>query len=265
MSLAAKLPYNHPFAGGYPGLGSQPLPGDSDALTYLGAVAAADGAGVETSVAMAVDGFIRDCKAAGIWDAIKASCILCGARTLSGALVPLAGSAPTSVGFVSGDYSRTAGLKGDGTSVIGSNRDNSDDPQNDFHMACYAASLGTIANANAMGTGVVLGGSIISTTGTAFRIKSDSYAFVFSSGFIGSSRSSGTTASIRSAGATTTISLPSATPAAGGITVFGRGSTASPGGVTDGTIAFYSIGTAVDLESLDAAVTALITAIGTAI
>lgn len=34
MSLASKLPYDHPYAGGYPGIGSQPLPSDGDALTY---------------------------------------------------------------------------------------------------------------------------------------------------------------------------------------------------------------------------------------
>jgi hypothetical protein len=72
------------------------LPSDPDALTYLAAVAAADGAPVEVGVAVAVDDFIRGCKAdpsgtpgRSNWDAIKASCILCGARTLAGALVPL--------------------------------------------------------------------------------------------------------------------------------------------------------------------------------
>jgi hypothetical protein len=56
--------------------------------------------------------------------AIKASCILAGARTLAGALVPLAGAAPTNVGpFVSGDYNRKTGLVGDGsTKYLNSNR-----------------------------------------------------------------------------------------------------------------------------------------------
>jgi hypothetical protein len=89
MSLAAKLPYDHPFAGGFNGIGSQPLPTDADALDYLARVKTADGAGVEQGVAMAVDGFVKGCKADGIWDAIKASCIMAGARTLTGALVPL--------------------------------------------------------------------------------------------------------------------------------------------------------------------------------
>jgi hypothetical protein len=77
------------------------------------------------------------------WDAIKASCILCGARTLAGALVPLVGTAPTNVAdnFVSGDYTRggaTPGLKGDGTSYLDSGRANDADPQDSKHLAFFA-------------------------------------------------------------------------------------------------------------------------------
>jgi hypothetical protein len=100
-TLAPKLPYTHPFAGGYPYRGSQRLPSDPDALTYLAAVAAADGAPVEVGVATAVDDFFKGCKAdpsgtpgRSNWDAIKASCILAGARTLAGALVPLKNEGP---------------------------------------------------------------------------------------------------------------------------------------------------------------------------
>jgi hypothetical protein len=42
-----------------------------------------------------VNAFVKGCKADGIWSAIKASCILAGADTLAGALVPLVGAAPT--------------------------------------------------------------------------------------------------------------------------------------------------------------------------
>jgi hypothetical protein len=94
MSLAAKLPYDHPYAGGYPGLSSQALPTDADALDYLSRMATADGAGVETGVAIAVDEFISATKSSGVWDSIRASCILAGARTLAGALVPLKNEGP---------------------------------------------------------------------------------------------------------------------------------------------------------------------------
>jgi hypothetical protein len=66
---------------------------DADAAAYIAAVEAADGQALEAGVRWNIDQFVRGCKADGIWTAIKASCILSGARTLSGALVPLVGSA----------------------------------------------------------------------------------------------------------------------------------------------------------------------------
>ena len=88
---------------------------DPDAATYIAAVEAADEQELEPGVKQAIDGFVTGCKADGIWDAIKASCILAGARTLNGALVPLAGDTPTNFNFVSADYDRVTGLKGDGS------------------------------------------------------------------------------------------------------------------------------------------------------
>ena len=92
-TLAQKLPYTHAFSGGAQWGGHQRLPSDPDALDYLSRLAAVEGA-VEVGIAMAVENFIKGCKADGIWDAIKASCLLCGARTLAGALVPLKNEGP---------------------------------------------------------------------------------------------------------------------------------------------------------------------------
>jgi hypothetical protein len=88
---------------------------DRDALAYIRNVEAADGGYLELGVKKAIDTFVRGCKYDGIWDAIKASCILCGARTLAGALVPLAGAAPSNNNFVDADYNRETGLKGNGS------------------------------------------------------------------------------------------------------------------------------------------------------
>jgi hypothetical protein len=63
----------------------------------------------------AINAFITGCKADGTWDAIKACCILAGWNGLTGALVPLKGTAPTNFNFVSGDYNRQTGLVGNGT------------------------------------------------------------------------------------------------------------------------------------------------------
>jgi hypothetical protein len=85
---------------------------DADVSSYILAVESADGEQLEEGVISAVENFVVGCKSDGIWNALKASCILAGARTLSGALVPLAGTAPTNFNFVSGDYNRKTGLKG---------------------------------------------------------------------------------------------------------------------------------------------------------
>jgi hypothetical protein len=81
---------------------------DPDAAAYLRAVEAADGQALETPVKRAVDDFFKGHKGGRDVLGVEGSCILCGARTLAGALVPLVGTAPTNVadGFVSGDYTR---------------------------------------------------------------------------------------------------------------------------------------------------------------
>ena len=63
-------------------------PMDPDAAAYITAVEAADTAagspgGLEERTKIAIDNFVLGCKADGIWTAIKASCILAGARTLN--------------------------------------------------------------------------------------------------------------------------------------------------------------------------------------
>ena len=271
MSLASKLPWNHRFAGGYPGLSSQPLPTDADAIDYLSRMATADGAGVEVGVATAVDAFFRDSKAAGVFSALKACCILTGARTLAGALVPVVGDAPTPNGFVSGDYSRTDGLRDPGgTSLLDTGRSSTDDPQNDVHLAAYLTALqssgGGIVAAFDAGPPVVgtqlsmtAGGNFFTRCRTINADQTDALA----TGFAGMSRSSSSEYAKRNDGSTATVSETSFAQSASNYAVFSNATSGQP--TTDATIAFYSIGTGVDLEDLDAAVTNLITAIGAAL
>ena len=118
---------------------SQPL--DADAQAYVNAVEVADGQRIEDPVRFAINNFVIGCKADGIWSAIKASCILAGARTLAGALVPLVGTAPTRFGTGAGWlYNRKTGLKGNGTdNYINSDRSNGVDPQDNIHLSAYLA------------------------------------------------------------------------------------------------------------------------------
>ena len=277
MSLAAKLPWTHRFAGGYPGLSSQPLPTDADAIDYLSRMATADGAGVETGVAVAVDAFFRDTKAAGVFDALKACCILAGARTLAGALVPVVGDAPTNVadGFVEGDFSRTAGLTGDGTSYIDSGRAADDDPQNDKHISAYITTTAA-PSANAL-----FGNLNGSTEGSQIYIEhltgNTYYRVNAASSFAESAAAAtGLNAVVRSGSAefsfirseiVSTETSGSVSPTSENIWIFARNAPSpTPGAaITTATIAFYSIGTSLSLEDLDTAVTNLITAIGEAL
>lgn len=264
MSLASRLPYDHAYADGYPGIGSQPLPTDADALDYLSRMATADGAGVEVGVAVAVDAFFRDTKAAGVFSALKASCILAGARTLAGALVPVVGDAPTNVanGFVSGDYSRTAGLTGDGTSYLDSGRANDDDPQNDKHNAAFLTSISGASAA--FGSGVASGANfdyldLFQGTRVASRSKSNQTGITAVAGMQSISRDNGANFQYRCSGESGTVAQVSGTPDSQNVLLLARNSD-PVSFISEHTIAFYSIGTSVDLEALDTAVDNLLAA-----
>jgi hypothetical protein len=282
MSLASRLPFRHAYAAGFPGLGSQAVPTDADALDYLDRMAAADGTSVEVGVATAVDAFFRDAKELGVFSSLKACCVLAGARTLAGALVPVVGDAPTNVadGFVEGDYSRTAGLTGDGTSYLDSGRANDDDPQDDVHNSVYVSS--------AVGTGSVYG--LIGTSGQSapngetvigiddrssadtvfFRATNNTAALNVAgkghtTGLYGVARQDAAGFNARVDSTAYSLVQASATPASINAFVFARNNNGTASNISNGTLAFYSIGTSLSLEDLDTAVTNLITAIGEAL
>jgi hypothetical protein len=240
-------------------------PADTDAAAYIAAVEAADGQALEERTRKAIDDFVLGCKADGIWTAIKASCILAGARTLSGALVPLVGTAPTNVGpFVSGDYNRKTGLVGNGsTKYLDSNRPSNSDPQNSSHLAIYATTVNTstryYAGANDNANGAT---TIYSVGGADLNYKSRNITNIRISnlntpGLIGISRSSSASFVSRDGGRSTQRTQDSQTPVANNSGIFQSiGAGLLPG---DGRLAFYSIGESLDLTLLDARVTQLIT------
>lgn len=265
-------------SGPYPLLGSpRPFPTidarafDADAARFIDAVEAADGQRLEIAVAAAVNDFVVGCKTDGIWGAIKASCILMGARTLSGALTPLVGVAPTNNNFVSGDYNRKTGLKGNGSNKsLNTNRANSADPRNSNHNAVYASESGTGDSAYlASGAGIAGQNQIFTSGGyTAFRSRhsTGSTAFVgvlgTPSGFIGMSRSSPSSYSVRAVKSDIEFGIDSNAPhsvnlLAYSIPGFGFFSTAR--------VAFYSIGESLPLGLLESRVANLYAAIGSAI
>ncbi len=245
---------------------------DGDAAAYIAAVESADGQSLEEGVKSAINSFVVGCKADGIWTAIKASCILAGARTLTGALVPLVGPAPTNVGglFVSGDYDRKTGLVGDGsTKYLNSNRNNNADPQNDRHLSVYITVLPTTSTGAFLCSGNTTGHSHLdrgSANTTYFtRISSSSFGSIVSNAikFYGAIRSSSTLSAHRIGGADYTFAGNSEPLANASLHVFDGNTLA--GRKTNARLAFYSIGESLDLALLDTRVTALIDAIAAAI
>jgi hypothetical protein len=243
---------------------------DADASTYIEAVEAADTQALETNTRYAINDFVIGCKQDGIWDAIKASCILAGARTLEGALVPLVGAAPTDFNFVAGDYNRKTGLVGNGsTKYLDSNRNNNADPRDSKHLSIFVTQKATNTGI-LIGTDDAVGGGRIVSHATAntssYSINSDntfkSVSGLGLSDFVGASRASSTLINFRhSNGIVDTFSNVSAGPANLAILVFRRNS----GTFTNARLAFYSIGESLNLALLDARVTALINAFAAAI
>jgi hypothetical protein len=243
---------------------------DPDALAYLTAVETADGQALENSVKIAVNTFVVGCKADGIWDAIVASCIMAGARSVAGAVVPLKGNAPTNNNFVSGDYSRKLGLLGNDTDKYLAtgyyNSDTTNFPQNDSHISCYISTTQTDSN------GVLVGGinsignrlslHYTSTTNIATRNRSGSASTITlaPSGFQGNTRNNSanftrrftTTAGISESVVTGT----SGTPSIELLGVFASGSATL---FSSARMSFYSIGTSLTLSSLDSRITTLMT------
>jgi hypothetical protein len=251
-------------------------PYDPDAAAYIAAVEAADQQSLEDSVKYTIDQFVRGCKADGIWDAIKASCILAGARTRLGALTPLVGTAPTSFNFVDGDYNRKTGLVGNGsTKYLNSNRNNNADPQDNSHLSVWVTTAPPEATTQAYIGAAGIGANQINTfpnspfpivfrqrTASAYQHSKTRAAL----GLIGASRSNSSNYIARADGASETATFASETPLSVKVLVFARNSDASvPGVYTDARLAFYSIGESLDLALLDARVTDLINAFAAAI
>jgi hypothetical protein len=248
-------------------------PMDPDAAAYITAVETADGQALEEKVKIAIDNFVLGCKADGIWSAIKASCILAGARTTNGALVPLVGPAPDPYNFDligDTDYDRKTGLAGDGsTKYLDSKYAIPIQGQNNAHAACRVSQIAGDAQF-LMADGVSGGRTNISASFSSSQIYSritssnqTTISEVPGTGVYGVSRSSSSSYVLRTNGTNKNISDASAPPPGNNMGIFTT--TISQNFYFNGRVAFYSIGESLDLALLDARVTDLINAIGVAI
>jgi hypothetical protein len=242
---------------------------DPDAAAYLNAVESADTQALEAAVRKAVDDFVKGLKADGIWSAIKASCILAGARTLTGALVPLVGSAPTNVSnlFVSGDYDREDGLIGVPANAtrLDSNYNINSVGQDDAHAAVYVTAAPSLTATR----GFAGGGNdqmLSEAAGTSFttRFRASGANSVgnqaTTTGLKGLSRNNSANYTRRSGQTNTTVTVTSAAPTSTNMLIFTRSAN-----YTDARMSFYSLGEALDLAALETRVATLMSDIDAAI
>jgi hypothetical protein len=273
--LTYALPANHPYRWDTSLFGGTDLNGfDTDAKAYIASVETADVQELELGVKTAINNFVVGCKADGIWNAIKSSCILAGARTLAGALQPLVGTAPTNFNFVSGDYSRTTGLVGNGTTkYLNSNRNSTSDPNSSIHLAVH------INTAHISGVGAYIGVGAGTTGATSVFSNRSSNEFAVrnrnsttntiaaasaATGFVGTSRASSSAYLLRVNNSSTSFTADAQASIDANHFIFGRNASGSEA-FTTGRLSFYSIGQSLDLALLDTRVTALIAAYGAAI
>jgi hypothetical protein len=255
---------------------------DVDAGTYLKAVEAADAQPLEPYVAQAINQFVLGCKADGNFTPINAGCIVMGARTITGALVPLAGTAPTPNGYVSSDYNRKTGLKANGTQWIYTRRQHEDDPQNSRHLCVFVSENNTLDTSRTYGgmfgsqtlggTTHLMSGQTTPLARMTVRICTDqtasgSLSQAANPGFFGATRISSAQVNTRGSGVEEVRNQTSATPITGDVFIHARASVTAGGGVPgtgnpafqgDSRLAFYSLGESLaSLAAMDARLTTL--------
>lgn len=252
---------------------------DVNAASYFSRVEAADGQPLEQGVRNAINNFVLGCKSDGIWTAIAACCILAGARTVAGAIVPLVGNDPTNNNITNSDYSRTLGILGNGSNKFLNTTYNNNNttlfPQNDSHISCYVSQLassvvGIYAGDSTSGIGNRL--TIISPSSTSTNItlrnraSTGSVITNTSTGLFGSSRSSSTSftvfGSTTSGYTSTTANVTSQVPTVGGFGILASSTGVTP---SNGRVSFYSIGKALNLTLLQQRVDNLLSSIASSV
>jgi hypothetical protein len=239
---------------------------DADALTYIRAVEAADKQALESNIVAALNTFVAGLKTDTVWADIDACVMLCGARTLAGALTPLKGAAPTNFNFVGADYHRYQGLLGDGsTKYLDSGRANdAAGTQDDFHMAIYVMKSTNVTGGNmaVMGCGTVGSGATNYIANQANRevlgvrrcrnATSNAHSADENySNFMGMSRDSANDFVGTTDFTNVTLSRVSESPTAGNIFVFATNASGTANSVTSKhRVLFYSIGTATTLTAI---------------
>jgi hypothetical protein len=215
-------------------------------------------------VRVAINTLVVGLKGDGVWQRLGAACILAGARTLAGILVPLVGPAPSPANFVQADYSRRNGLVGNAsTKTLNSNRAQNADPQDDLHMCAYvtaAATSGSFPCFFGVGTGSAgdchIGG--LNASDLFARMRNSTFdtftGRATATGLIGFSRTQGHWFAATAGTSSRQFARTSQAPRSESTRVFStlNVTTGIVTSVTNARLSWYSIGRAVDLPALQA-------------
>lgn len=232
---------------------------DIDAERYIIAVENADRQPLENAVRNAINSFVIGCKEDGIWSAIMQCGILMGARTVAGAIVPLVGGTCTNQNLVSGDYNRRTGFVGNASNkTINTPLAGDAMPIDRVHMSVFVTATDTSAGR------MWLQGGVNGTSQTGLytaraRLRDINQNFIPIGYAVGLNAASRTTSaqnviSYRVAGSSGSFFF--VTPVAPSSQTFSILSG------TSGRVAFYSIGTSINMALLETRVSTLYTAIG---
>jgi len=251
-------------------------------------VAAGNSSGLETATqdayATFIDGLITDgllgvsggviSQASSL---LKASCILAGARTVAGCLVPLVGGTITNVGggFGSADYNRKNGLTGNGSKYIRTSLTGTSLPSFSNHMFMSKPSSASASNLAAQPVVMGAGDSPLNdfyVVNTSFNYRGNGSSIPTGMGSLSTciSRTASNAISVYTNGSST---FTDSSTVSGGLSnnfynVFGRNSDGSNTAGIALTMNFFSFGsglTATNASNLHTRTQALMTALAAAI
>jgi hypothetical protein len=199
----------------------------------------------------------------------KALPFMCGARTLSGCLVPVVGPAPTSFNFASGDYNRKTGLAATASASMYLNSNYAASSHSNYlsntHVAVHRVVTGGLTGA-LIGSGSVANALLVFSSGSwIFRSFSGGGSVTGGDllGLAGVSRSNSSNYAYRLGGSNGTITA-TASANTENVFVFARNQSGAQQ-FSSVRLDSYSIGEDINLAVLDARLTALTTALAAAI
>ena len=233
---------------------------DLDALNYIREVERVSKGEMHPVAKLAINQFVIEAKRFDLWDSINTCCILMGARTVAGALIPLKGTDPIGGGTLSSLYAinNQPGIDfdGDTANYIDTGIKVNADASNDHHMALIVGGMDNNAYMGA-DNGSNPGSKFIGGVSGNLTWRSiPSLSTSITSGvteqrpqFLGLSRSSSANVDIYRNGQFVNVASTSGGQDSQNIHVGVNNSSGIRGSATEAQISFYSLGASLDLVS----------------